>query len=58
MLNVTVEGTKISVKEGTALEELAKRFQRPGAPVILLAYTGEKLRSFTIRLMKTVISGL
>ena len=44
MLNVTVEGTKISVKEGTALEELAKRFQRPGAPVILLAYTGEKLR--------------
>lgn len=58
MLNVTVEGTKISVKEGTALEELAKRFQRPGAPVILLAYTGEKLRELTIRLMKDCDTGL
>ena len=49
---------KDQCKRGHGLEELAKRFQRPGAPVILLAYTGEKLESFTIRLMKTVISGL
>ena len=44
MLHVTVEGARISIKEGTTLEDIAKRFQRPGTPVILLAYTGEKLR--------------
>lgn len=44
MLHVTADGVKINVKEGTALEELAKRFQQPQKPVILLAYTGEKLR--------------
>ena len=58
MLNVTVEGTKISVKEGTALEELQKDFKTRGTQLFCLLIRERSLESFTIRLMKTVISGL
>lgn len=51
MIQVTVNQETFQVKKGTTLEQLAKKVQKPGEPMILLAYADGKLKELFQPLM-------
>lgn len=52
MLTITIGEKTIQVKEGTPLETLAKEYQKPEEPIILLGYVNQKLRELSYELKK------
>ncbi|MDD4369515.1 MAG: nucleoside kinase [Anaerostipes sp.] len=50
MLTITIGEKTIQVKKGTPLETLAKEYQKPEEPIILLGYVNQKLRELSYEL--------